>query len=83
MEKITISVDNKNHAKLLVGFLNSIRYIKQVSLGTYKTTATEENKDLPITPAKNGADFMALAGIWKDRDITLEDLRKNAWGGRA
>lgn len=83
MEKITISVDNKNHAKILVGFLNSIKYIKQVSFATFKTTAKEESKDLPIIPAKNGADFMALAGIWENRDITLKDLRKNAWGGRA
>jgi hypothetical protein len=27
-------------------------------------------------------DFMALAGIWKGRDITPESLRKQAWGDR-
>ncbi len=27
-------------------------------------------------------DFMALAGLWKGRDITQESLRKEAWGGR-
>lgn len=27
-------------------------------------------------------DFMALAGIWKGRDITSESLRKQAWGDR-
>ena len=25
-------------------------------------------------------DFMALAGIWKDRNITQEELRQQAWG---
>lgn len=27
-------------------------------------------------------DFMSLAGLWKDRDITQEELRKAAWGNR-
>ncbi|WP_446008041.1 hypothetical protein [Candidatus Electrothrix sp.] len=26
-----------------------------------------------------GVDFMSLAGIWQDRDITQEAIRKEAW----
>ena len=37
--------------------------------------------ELPITFAKN-PDVTALAGIWKGRDISLEELRKKAWGDR-
>jgi len=37
--------------------------------------------DLPITFSKN-PDVKALAGIWQGRDITLEELRKEAWGDR-
>jgi hypothetical protein len=37
-------------------------------------------KDLPITFSEN-ADVTALAGIWERREITLEQLRRNAWGG--
>jgi hypothetical protein len=36
---------------------------------------------LPITFAKN-PDVTALAGIWEGRDISLEQLRKDAWGDR-
>jgi hypothetical protein len=36
---------------------------------------------LPIVFAKK-PDVTALAGIWKGRDISLADLRKNAWGHR-
>jgi hypothetical protein len=46
-----------------------------------KQTGSEHPVDLPITFAKN-PDVKALAGIWQDRDITLEDLRKEAWGDR-
>lgn len=37
---------------------------------------------LPITYATGKADVTALAGIWKDKDIKLEEIRKNAWGNR-
>lgn len=36
---------------------------------------------LPITFADN-PDISALAGIWKGKNISLEELRKNAWGNR-
>ena len=36
---------------------------------------------LPISFAQN-PDVTALAGIWEGRDITLEKLRKEAWGDR-
>lgn len=36
---------------------------------------------LPITFAKH-PDVTALAGIWKDREISLEELRKDAWADR-
>ena len=39
------------------------------------------NSSLPIVFADK-PNVTALAGIWKDRDISLEDLRKNAWGNR-
>jgi len=37
--------------------------------------------DLPVTFSKN-PDIKALAGIWEGKDITLEELRKEAWGDR-
>jgi hypothetical protein len=40
-----------------------------------------KSKDLPITFAEN-PDVTALAGIWEGKDITLEQLRKDAWGDR-
>jgi hypothetical protein len=42
---------------------------------------SEHLADLPITFAKN-PDVTALAGIWEGRDITLEKLRREAWGDR-
>lgn len=36
---------------------------------------------LPVTFSKN-PNVRALAGIWEGRDITLNELRKEAWGDR-
>jgi len=48
-----------------------------------KTKKVANNIDkiaaLPISFAKK-PDVAALAGIWKDKDISLKDLRKKAWG---
>ena len=47
-----------------------------------KATNNLDNADaLPIVFAKK-PDVTALAGIWKGKDISLNDLRIKAWGGR-
>ena len=37
--------------------------------------------DLPIR-FSNKPDANALSGIWKDKPVTLEELREKAWGNR-
>jgi hypothetical protein len=45
----------------------------------------EENEEVngsvnePVDEASHDEEFFAAAGIWKDRDITAESLRKEAW----
>jgi hypothetical protein len=49
-----------------------------------KNTLPNNNQDLsklPITFAKK-PNVTALAGIWDGRDISLDELRKEAWGDR-
>ena len=36
-------------------------------------------KDLPIVWGKGKPDISDFAGIWKDKNITLETLREKAW----
>jgi hypothetical protein len=48
---------------------------------TEKTKKTSTKTKLPITFAEK-PDFMALAGIWKDRNINPDQLRKEAWSNR-
>ena len=49
---------------------------------TEKIKDTEQPKSqIPITFADE-PDFMSLAGIWKNKNITQEQLRQDAWGDR-
>jgi hypothetical protein len=46
-----------------------------------KTKKAESKNKLPISYAEK-PDFMAMAGIWKNKNINSEQLRKEAWGNR-
>ncbi|MCI5146317.1 MAG: hypothetical protein D3923_12510 [Candidatus Electrothrix sp. AR3] len=65
MEKIIIHVENKEKAKMLLDLLAALDFVDSV-----QTEQVEKvGQDAP-------ADFFALAGIWQDRDITQESIRK-------
>jgi hypothetical protein len=47
-----------------------------------KNSASKKlHDDLPVRFARK-PNANALSGIWKDKPVTLEELRKKAWGNR-
>jgi adenine-specific DNA glycosylase len=61
-----------------------LKYVKKSRKGSskdLKKQLTISQSTIPIVLSEN-PDFMALAGIWKGKDITLAELRKKAWGDR-
>ncbi len=43
----------------------------------------QNKKDLTLpTNEDDSLDFFSMAGIWEDREITLESIRQKAWRGR-
>lgn len=72
MEKILISVKDKDKAKLLLELLLSLDFILSVdtySQETEQITASSQQSD----------DFFALAGLWEGREINLTSIRQQAW----
>lgn len=67
MEQITIHINNKEKADLLLQLLRSLDFIDAVEVKNQTMTEGAE------------ADFFAMAGIWQDREITQESLRQKAW----
>lgn len=78
MKEIIIRSDNEDAiqklAELVKLFDFEVVNVQPVSLASM-------SPKLPINYAKK-PDFMALAGIWAGRKITLEEIREKAWGSR-
>ena len=72
MEHIVIHVKDKEKAKLLLELLASLDFVDSVN--TAETIEAESKK-----ASSEQADFFSLAGLWAERDITLEAIRKKAW----
>lgn len=74
MEQITIQVKNKKKAQALIDFLKSLDFIEDINF------ANVASKN--ATPMSE-KDFFALAGIWSERDVTLDSIRSSAWPARS
>ena len=42
------------------------------------TSNKEQNEAIPQS-TKNGVDLSSFSGMWEDREITQESIRKKAW----
>ena len=46
-----------------------------------KQSVSRMFEDWVMRLSENEDPLLAMAGLWKDRDITLEELRTKAWSG--
>ena len=81
--KVNLALTLTDAAKLPM-LLELLRHIDFVETAEASAPA-QVGKETPAeaaeeTPAASA--FHALAGIWAGRDITAEQLRQQAWGGR-
>ena len=73
MERIIIQVKDKAKTKLLLELLAALDFVHSVKTGE----AEEIEQD--TTVSEESLDFFALAGLWADREISLESIRQKAW----
>lgn len=66
MDKILIDIKDKSKAHIVVDLLKELSFIEFRELGKANKIA-------------KGSDFRELFGIWKDREVTIDDLRQKAW----
>ena len=73
MEEIRFQIKDKSKTQALLNFLKTLDFVENIS-----------SAELPFVGRKTtkGEDFFALAGLWADREITLESLRQEAWPQR-
>ncbi len=66
MGKIVIDIKDKSKENIVISLLKELPFIE-----------LKELKKKSIV--SKGSDFRKLFGIWKDREISLRDLREKAW----
>jgi len=64
---ITIIIKDRKKAKTLLEFLKEIPYVEL------------PEKPVKINKSIKGEALKKIFGIWKNRDISIEELRKKAW----
>jgi hypothetical protein len=73
MEQIIIQVRDKEKAKVLFELLTALDFVDSV-----QTSGVEEVEEKTAVQEET-ADFFALAGLWQDREVTIELIREKAW----
>jgi len=76
MERLIIEVNNHKNMEFLSELLGKFDFIRSIKK---EKAMTKSKNNLPIEWSKKNADIMALAGIWKDKPKTIEEIRKKAW----
>jgi hypothetical protein len=67
MEQLIIKIADKEKAKMLSEILLALDFVSSVETIDEKVTISDDD------------DFFCLAGLWKNRDLTAESLRQEAW----
>ena len=74
METIKITVKSKEHAELLAVLAKELNFVTSVE--------SSQDKAVPAIPKgkfTSEEDFLSMCGSWKDRDVSVEKIRKQAW----
>ncbi len=67
MEQVVIRIKNKSSKELFLNFIKHLDFISVVD-----SNKIEKNHDKKVN-------FSELCGIWKDRNISIEEIREKAW----
>jgi len=77
MERLIVEVNSSKNIEFLLELLKKFDFVNRIE--KEKTKKKSRKKNMPIEWAKNDADIMSLAGIWKNKPRTIEEIREKAW----
>jgi|AntAceMinimDraft_17_1070374.scaffolds.fasta_scaffold372288_1 hypothetical protein len=67
MDRLVINIKDKTKEEALINFLRELPFIDIEE-------STVKNKSRAVS-----SNFRKLFGIWKDRDVSLNEIRDKAW----
>jgi hypothetical protein len=77
MERLIVEVKNNKNIEFLLELLRKFEFINKIE--REKPTKKSKKNNMPIEWSKSNADIMSLAGIWKNKPRTIEEIREKAW----
>ena len=76
MTQLIVQLDNEEKAKLLSEMLSALTFVNSVEV-------TKEKAHTVLETSENTEEFFSQAGLWKNRDISVESIRSKAWPERS
>jgi hypothetical protein len=77
MEHLVIEVNSRENVEVLSELLKKFDFITNIK--KLKPIKKTRKNILPVEWAKNKADIMALAGIWKTKPRSIDEIREKSW----
>ena len=77
MERLVVEVKNNKNVDFLLELLSKFDFIHRIE--KEKTAKKSKKSSMPVEWCKSKSDIMALAGIWKSKPRTIEEIREKAW----
>jgi hypothetical protein len=72
MSVVVLNIKNEEKGKFLLDFLKQIEFVEIEEVEQFDTEEKTSDQE----------SFSDLFGIWKDRPLTIETIRKKAWKER-
>jgi hypothetical protein len=77
LERARSNLERSRNMLFLSELLKKFDFI--TSIEKLKPVKNTRKNDMPIEWAKKKSDIMALAGIWKAKPRSIEEIREKAW----
>ena len=74
MKTIKITVKTGKEAPLLLDAVRKLDFVTSI-----ESIESKEKPDVPRGKFTSETEFLSLCGLWKDRDISTDKIRKQLW----
>ena len=79
MDTITIKIEGRENVSFFISLLEKFNFIKEITVNREKTLSNKGIEDAPIEWAVKHPSIDDFTGIWRERSITLNDIRTKGW----
>lgn len=75
MAQFLIETHDEKKTKLLLQLLRQLDFVDSIK-------KIKQTNNQPIQAEEDADNFFVMAGIWRERDISIDTIRQQAWPNR-